>query len=68
MYHNEHQIAQAEFAIFQAKFNRQPAEGVTVKVPNIFDRTVALLKDALAIRKMQPQPRKAHRAMGAPAK
>ncbi|HEY3291070.1 MAG TPA: hypothetical protein VGK87_13145 [Anaerolineae bacterium] len=39
----ESQIAQAEHAVFIAEFNRRPREGLTVTVPNIIDRTLAVL-------------------------
>ena len=45
MYHHEHKIAQAEHAIYLARFNRPPLEGMTVRVPNIFDRIFAALKN-----------------------
>jgi hypothetical protein len=45
MYHQEHKIAQAEHALFLARFNRPPLEGMTVRVPNIFDRIFAALKE-----------------------
>ncbi|HEY3340949.1 MAG TPA: hypothetical protein VGK81_02985 [Anaerolineae bacterium] len=44
MYHQEHKIAQAEHAAFLERFNRPPLEGVTVRVPNIFDRIFEALK------------------------
>lgn len=44
MYHQEHQIAQAEHAAFLRRFYRPPLEGMTVRVPNIFDRIFAALK------------------------
>ncbi len=68
MYHNEHQIAQAEFAAFQAKFNRKPAEGMTVQVPNIFDRMAAALKSALDGRKAPAAQPAAVRVQCVPAK
>jgi hypothetical protein len=47
MYHQEHKIAQAEHAAFLARFYRAPLEGVTVHVPNIFDRIFAAIKGLL---------------------
>ena len=44
MYHQEHKIAQAEHALFLKRFYRPPLEGMTVHVPNIFDRIFAALK------------------------
>jgi hypothetical protein len=44
MYHQEHKIAQAEHAAFLERFYRPPLEGMTVRVPNIFDRIFAVLK------------------------
>jgi hypothetical protein len=41
-----HQISQAEFAERNAKLNRT-TEGMTVMVPNAFDRILAALRTAL---------------------
>ena len=40
MYNQEHKIAQAEFAAFNASFNKPAVEGATVMVPNLIDRLV----------------------------
>lgn len=52
MYHQEHKIAQAEHALFLKRFNQPPLEGMTVRVPNIFDRLFAALKGLFA----SPEP------------
>ncbi len=41
-----HQISQAEYAERNAKLNRT-TEGMTVMVPNVFDRILAALRTAL---------------------
>jgi hypothetical protein len=60
-----HQISQAEFAERNAKLNRT-IEGMTVAVPNVFDRMLA------ALRNMRQASRRQHRqdrtAYGAVAK
>ena len=49
MYNQEHKIAQAEFAAFNASFNKPAVEGATVMVPNLIDRLVATLKSSLQV-------------------
>ena len=45
---SELQIAQSEFRVKNASYNRQhEAEGVTVQVPNVFDRIAADARAAL---------------------
>jgi hypothetical protein len=48
MYHQEHTIAQAEHAVFLARFYRPATEGITVRVPNIFERKVTSARNVLA--------------------
>ena len=47
MFQVENKIAQAEHALFVAKFNKPAAEGMTVQVPNAIDRMVAWIKHTL---------------------
>ena len=54
MYNQEHKIAQAEFAAFIASFNKPAVEGATVMVPNLIDRLVATLKNALLGKNAKP--------------
>ena len=54
MYHQEHKIAQAEHAAFLERFYRPPLEGMTVRVPNIFDRIFAMLKDLFTSDEHEP--------------
>ena len=48
IYHQEHKIAQAEHAVFLARFYRPATEGITVRVPNIFERVVSSARNVLA--------------------
>lgn len=47
-YHQEHTIAQAEHAVFLARFYRPATEGITVRGPNIVARMVASARNVLA--------------------
>ena len=69
MYNQEHKIAQAEFAAFNASFNKPAVEGATVMVPNLIDRLVATLKNALQVTgaSAQPTPQDAVLGRGASA-
>ena len=67
MYLQEHKIAQAEHAIYLAKFNRPPMEGMKVQAPNIIDRLIAALKSALQ-RDPQSMRHAASQVHGASAK
>ncbi len=69
MFMQEHKIAQAEFALRNAKYNQQPAEGMTVAVPNIFDRMLAALRNTRQARPAaRVQQRQARTAYGTVAK
>ena len=72
MLYQTNQIAQAEFKAFEAKFNnRRTPEGVTVIVPNILDRALAALRNALTGRKTavgQPRHDEKYNPRGLPAK
>ncbi|MCL5998144.1 MAG: hypothetical protein M1546_19140 [Chloroflexi bacterium] len=47
MLYQEHHIAQAEHALYEAQLKRFKPEGVTVQVPNIIDRALAALRHGL---------------------
>jgi hypothetical protein len=47
MYHQEHQIAQAEHAAFLARFYRPAPGGITVRAPNLLERILAGLRHLL---------------------
>ena len=50
MFYQTNQITQAEFKVFEAKFKHRPApEGVTIVVPNVFERVWMALRNALAM-------------------
>jgi hypothetical protein len=59
MFLQEHKIAQAEFALRNAKYNQQPAEGMTVAVPNVFDRMLAALRNTRPAQRRQHRPARA---------
>ena len=49
MMNDIHRIARMEHELRNAKFNNaHTIEGITVDVPNVFDRALAALRDALA--------------------
>jgi hypothetical protein len=54
VFSNEHQIAQAEFRLYEAKFNRtSELEGTSISVPNVVDRMLMALRKALPRRNTQ---------------
>jgi hypothetical protein len=66
MYHQEHNIAQAEHAAFLALFYRPVTEGITVRVPNIFERIITSVRNVLVRRPRSK--RKVMLAQKAPAR
>jgi hypothetical protein len=66
----ENKIAQAEYVAYEAKLNRPVTEGVTVQVPNVIDRVLMALRNALTRRAEETaQPRSSGSYIrGVPAK
>ncbi len=65
---NEIKIAQAEFQIRNAKLNTaHEVEGVTVAVPNVFDRALQALRAALSAHTLMVKPTHRSRVSGGAA-